>query len=80
MPDDGRQRLRRRRPRPALSCKVGSKKYKATGDFLSIIAYYDTTTGPVPFVGITATLQGGLPERTMTLIVPIDLPTPPSRS
>lgn len=57
-----------------FSCKVGSKKYKASGDFLSIIAYYDDSS-MVPFVGIVATIQEGIPQRSMSVNIPVNLTT-----
>jgi IPT/TIG domain len=54
-----------------FSCKVGKKAYKADNEFLGIVA---SAPEGEP-VMITARLTTGMPQRSMVLVVPVDLAT-----
>ncbi len=54
-----------------FSCKVDKKKHAATGDLFSILAFYETD--PMPQVTISAVIQAGFPQLSMTVVVPVDL-------
>src|SRR5262249_13917191 len=56
-----------------FSCKLNGKKYKATGDFLTIVASY--TTDPSPLLQIFSVVQEGDPQKQMEVDVPLDLAT-----
>src|SRR5262245_5644617 len=56
-----------------FSCKIGKKNYKAPEQLFSILAMIDD--GPPATVSVQATLTTDLPQRSMTVVMPLDLTT-----
>jgi hypothetical protein len=56
-----------------FSCKVGKKSYHASNDLFSIFS--TTDPGPPATVTVQATLTSGFPQRSMVVVMPLDLNT-----
>jgi len=56
-----------------FSCKIGKKSYHASDSLFSIFS--STDPGPPATVTVQATLTSGFPQRSMVVVMPLDLNT-----